>query len=240
MLVEAAVGPIHSAVLGLLVGHNPVEAALGPTVLAVLAEAALGPIHSAALVKTALGPPALAVLVDAALGPIHSAALVETAVGPIHGAVLRRSPSPALPVEPAFGRLLGDAIGNQVGVASDVPAEAALVDAVQRSTSRSGAALAVTVEAALGRLFSAQHSASWPPTFSLARGSSRGTVRGTGCAATAGGAMTTTAAVSTGDLFWVTMLAVIMVVFKEIEKGEFLMLVDFWFSTYFARVGRNC
>ena len=101
-------------------------------------------------------------------------------------------------------------------------------------------ALAVTVEAALGRLFSAQHSASWPPTFSLARGSSRGAVRGTGCAATAGGAMTTTAAVSTGDLFWVTMLAVIMVVFKEIEKGEFLMLVDFWFSTYFARVGRNC
>jgi hypothetical protein len=137
--------PIHSAVLGLLVGHNPVEAALGPTVLAVLAEAALGPIHSAALVKTALGPPALAVLVDAALGPIHSAALVETAVGPIHGAVLRRSPSPALPVEPAFGRLLGDAIGNQVGVASDVPAEAALVDAVQGSAGRRGAALDIPV-----------------------------------------------------------------------------------------------
>ena len=70
MLVEAAVSPIHSAALGVLVGHNPVEAALGPTVLAVLVEAAVGPIHSAALVKTALGPPALAVLVGAALGPI--------------------------------------------------------------------------------------------------------------------------------------------------------------------------
>ena len=68
----------------------------------------------------------------------------------------------------------------------------------------------------------------------------RGTVRGMGCAAMAGGTMTTTAAVSTGNLFWVTMLSVVMVVFKEIEKGEFLMLVDFWFSTYFARVGRNC
>ena len=64
-------------------------------------------------------------------------------------------------------------------------------------------------------------------------------MRGTGCAATAGGAMPTTAAVSTGYLFWVTMLSVIMVVFKEIEKSEFLMLVDFWFSRYFARVGRN-
>ena len=51
--------------------------------------------------------------------------------------------------------------------------------------------------------------------------------------------MPTIAAVSTGDLFWVTMLAVVMEVFKEIEKGEFLMLVDFWFSRYFARVGRN-
>jgi hypothetical protein len=131
--------------------------------LSVLVEAALGPIHSAALVETALGPPALAVLVDAALGPIHSAALVETALGPIHGAVLRHSHSPALPVEPAFVRLLGNAIGNQVGAASDVPAEAALVDAAQCSTSRSGAALAVTVEAALGRLLSAQRSASWPP-----------------------------------------------------------------------------
>ena len=37
-----------------------------------------------------------------------------------------------------------------------------------------------------------------------------------GCVATAGGAMPTTAAVSTGDLFWVKMLAVVMVVFKEI------------------------
>ena len=46
--------------------------------------------------------------------------------------------------------------------------------------------------------------------------------------------MTTTAAVSTGDMFWVTVLAVVMVVFKEIEKGEFLILVDFWFSRYFA------
>ena len=68
-------------------------------------------------------------LVEAALGPIHSAALVETALGPIHGAVLGRSPSPPLPVEAAFGRLLGDAIGNQVGVAFDVTAKAALVEA---------------------------------------------------------------------------------------------------------------
>jgi hypothetical protein len=87
------------------------------------------------------GPTALAVLVEAALGPIHSAALVETALGPIHGAVLGRSPSPALPVETAFGRLLGDAIGNQVGVAFDVTAKAALVEAAQCSTSRSGDAL---------------------------------------------------------------------------------------------------
>ena len=61
-----------------------------------------------------------------------------------------------------------------------------------------------------------------------------------GCTATSGGAIMTTAAVSTGDLFWVTMRAVVVVVFKEIEKGEFLMSVDFWFSKYFARVGRNC
>ena len=94
MLVEASVSPIHSAVLGLLVGHNPVEVALGPTVLAVLVEAAVGPIHSAALVKTALGPPALVVLVGAALGPIHSAALVETALGPIHGVVHARPRPP--------------------------------------------------------------------------------------------------------------------------------------------------
>ena len=91
-------------------------------------EAALSPIHSAAPVKTALGPPALAVLVEAAIVPIHSATLAETALGPIHGAVLRRSPSPALPVvEPAVGRLLGDMIGNQVGAASNMSAEAALV-----------------------------------------------------------------------------------------------------------------
>ena len=131
MLVEAAVGHIHSTVLGLLVGQNPqhgtwpptrpqylatahvlrspygaalsvlVEAALGPTVLAVLVEAALGRIHSPTLVKTALRPPALAVLVDAALGLIHSVVLVKTVLYPIHGAVLRRSPTPTLPVEPA-------------------------------------------------------------------------------------------------------------------------------------------
>ena len=52
---------------GLLVGHNPVEAALGPTVLVVLVEAAVSPVHSSALVKTALGPLALVVLVKAAL-----------------------------------------------------------------------------------------------------------------------------------------------------------------------------
>ena len=65
-------------------------------------------------------------------------------------------------------------------------------------------------------------------------------MRGTGRAATAGGAMTTTAAVSIGNLFWVTMLAVVRVVFKEIEKREFLMLVGLRFFRYFARVGRNC
>jgi hypothetical protein len=63
VVVEAAVSPIHSAALGVLVGHNPVEAALGPTVLAVLVEAAVGLIHSVALVKTALGPIHGAVLV---------------------------------------------------------------------------------------------------------------------------------------------------------------------------------
>ena len=179
-------------------------------------------------------------LADAALGPIHSAVLVKTALRPIHGAVLCRLPSPALPVEPAFGRLLGDAIRNQVGAASDVPTKAALVDAAQCSISWSGAALAVKVEAALGWILSVQRSASWPLTFSIVRGSSQGTVRGTCYASKAGGTMTTTAAVSTGDVFWVTILAVVMVEFKEIEKGEFLMLVDFWFSRYFARVGRNC
>ena len=72
VLVEAAVGLIHSAVLGLLVGHTTVEAALGLTVLTVLVETVVGPIHSAALVKTALGPTVLSALVEAAVGPIHS------------------------------------------------------------------------------------------------------------------------------------------------------------------------
>ena len=44
---------------------------------------------------------------------------------------------------------------------------------------------------------------------------------GTGCTATAGEAMATTVAVGTGELFWVTMLEVVTVVFKEIvQKGS--------------------
>ena len=41
-------------------------------------------------------------------------------------------------------------------------------------------------------------------------------MRGTGCAATEGGAMATTAAGNTGKLFWVILLAVVTVIFKEI------------------------
>ena len=43
-------------------------------------------------------------------------------------------------------------------------------------------------------------------------------MKDTGCAAAAYGAMATTAAVSTNELFWVTILAVVTVVFKEIIK----------------------
>ena len=104
MLVEAAIGPIHSAALGLLVGHNPQRGTRPPTRPQHLAAVHVlrSPCGAAlsVLVEAALGPAVVAVLVEAALGPIHSAAPVETALGPIHDAVLRRSPSPALPVEP--------------------------------------------------------------------------------------------------------------------------------------------
>jgi hypothetical protein len=118
------------------------------------------------LVKAALGPTALIVLVEAALGLIHSAALFKTALGPIHGVVLGRLPSPALLVEAAYGHLLGNAIGNQVGTASDVPVKAVLVGAAQWSASWLSAVLVVTVKAALGRLLSVRRLAFWPPSLS--------------------------------------------------------------------------
>jgi hypothetical protein len=44
-------------------------------------------------------------------------------------------------------------------------------------------------------------------------------VRGTGYTARAGDTMTTTATGSTVELFWLTMLAVVTVVFNEIVKN---------------------
>ena len=148
MLVEAAIGPIHSAALGLLVGHNPQRGTRPPTRPQHLAAVHVlrSPCGAAlsVLVEAALGPAVLAVLVEAALGPIHSAAPVETALGPIHDAVLRRSPSPALPVEPAFG---GARLDPQGGTSRDGTRPACACRAgrrgarpdPQRGTSRDGA-----------------------------------------------------------------------------------------------------
>ena len=105
MLVETAVGPTYSTVLGLLVGHNPQRSTRPSTRPYHLAVArvlrSLCSVALSVLVEAALDPTALTVLVKAALGLIHSAALAETAVDLIHGAVLRRLPLPTLPVEPA-------------------------------------------------------------------------------------------------------------------------------------------
>ena len=149
-------------------------------------------------------------LVKAALNPIHSTSLVEMTLVPIHGAVLNHSPLPTFPAKAVFGRLLGNAIHNQVGAASNVPVKTLLVDTTQCSTSHLGAAIAVSFEAAFVQLLLAWHSASSPPKLSgvrarphqLTRGSLQGTLGGTGCAAMKIGAMLTTPAGSTGRLFW--------------------------------------
>ena len=173
VMVEATVGPIHNAVRGLLVGNShllcrSVRRLAGSLVgLHPLARVPIKPQHlvTARVLCLTCGT-ALTVLVQAALGSIHSKALVKRALGPIYGEVLGRSPLPALPVEAVFGRLLGNVIGNQVGAAFDVSVKVELVNVAQCLTSRSGAVLAVTIEAALGWLLLARCSASWPLNFS--------------------------------------------------------------------------